>query len=68
MLPQVKNCYVEPKKINIGTQICSKQTDNYLRRKNEMPDAEKYIAYFRVSTARQGESGLGLEAQRNSVN
>lgn len=27
----------------------------------------KFIAYFRVSTARQGASGLGLEAQRESV-
>jgi DNA invertase Pin-like site-specific DNA recombinase len=29
-----------------------------------MPD---YIAYYRVSTDRQGESGLGLEAQRLAV-
>ena len=29
-----------------------------------MPD---YIAYYRVSTDRQGESGLGLEAQRTAV-
>ena len=29
-----------------------------------MPD---YIAYYRVSTDRQGESGLGLEAQRSAV-
>ena len=27
----------------------------------------KWISYLRVSTARQGNSGLGLEAQRKSV-
>jgi DNA invertase Pin-like site-specific DNA recombinase len=28
---------------------------------------KRYIAYYRVSTKRQGESGLGLDAQRRSV-
>ena len=31
-----------------------------------MPEG-RYIAYYRVSTARQGASGLGQEAQRQAV-
>jgi DNA invertase Pin-like site-specific DNA recombinase len=27
----------------------------------------KYIAYYRVSTKKQGSSGLGIEAQRDAV-
>ena len=28
---------------------------------------KKYIAYYRVSTQQQGDSGLGLEAQQQTI-
>lgn len=33
-----------------------------------MSSSRRFIAYYRVSTAKQGRSGLGLDAQRSTVN
>lgn len=33
-----------------------------------MSVSQRFIAYYRVSTAKQGRSGLGLDAQRSTVN
>jgi DNA invertase Pin-like site-specific DNA recombinase len=33
----------------------------------QTPKIARFVAYYRVSTAQQGRSGLGLDAQREAV-
>jgi DNA invertase Pin-like site-specific DNA recombinase len=52
--------------ISIATSV-AKDMDMPTKSPSVAPKRPRYIAYYRVSTGRQGRSGLGIEAQRETV-
>jgi DNA invertase Pin-like site-specific DNA recombinase len=46
-------------------KLCSMVTTRFGKTRKQKPnDSKRFVVYYRVSTKQQGESGLGLEAQK----
>jgi DNA invertase Pin-like site-specific DNA recombinase len=53
--------------MNVGSPVTERAIGNVPSGIQRPPITPRWVAYYRVSTAKQGASGLGLEAQAESV-
>jgi len=55
------------KHTNVGSPVTGKGAENAPNDLHSSSKTTRWVAYYRVSTAKQGASGLGLEAQAEAV-
>ena len=65
--PTVHTCATKVTQVCTGARVATERPEAKARGIAAAFSPQRFIAYERVSTARQGASGLGLEAQRQSI-